>query len=96
MFNHQGDKKTYFYHLEEDNLQLLTQAPAHIDWSTEVSEYKLFAALELGESLTSMYLRIICENNEVDLIEDPLIRSLFSEGFASYQKAQLAKLKSQK
>ena len=96
LFNHQGDKKTYFYHLEEDNLQLLTQAPAHIDWSTEVSEYKLFAALELGESLTSMYLRIICENNEVDLIEDPLIRSLFSEGFASYQKAQLAKLKSQK
>ncbi|WP_409477293.1 MBL fold metallo-hydrolase [Pseudobdellovibrio sp. HCB154] len=94
LFNNQGLKKAYFYRLEEDNLQLLTQAPAQVDWFTEVSERKLFAALELGESLTSMYLRITCENEDVDIIEDPLIRSLFSEGFASYQKAQLLKLKS--
>lgn len=94
LFNNQGQKKTYYYRLEEDNLQLLTQAPAQVDWFTEVSEQKLFTALELGESLTSMYLRITCENDDVDIIEDPLIRSLFSEGFASYQKAQLKKIKS--
>lgn len=94
LFNNQGQKKTYHYRLEEDNLQLLTQIPAQVDWFTEVSEQKLFAALELGESLTSMYLRITCENDDVDIIEDPLIRSLFSEGFASYQKAQLKKIKS--
>lgn len=94
LFNNQGQKKTYYYRLEEDNLQLLTQIPPQVDWFTEVSEQKLFAALELGESLTSMYLRITCENDKVDIIEDPLIRSLFSEGFASYQKAQLKKNKS--
>lgn len=94
LFNNQGQKKTYYYRLEEDNLQLLTQVPPQVDWFTEVSEQKLFAALELGESLTSMYLRITCENDEVDIIEDPLIRTLFSEGFASYQKTQLKKIKS--
>lgn len=94
LFNHQGEMKTYCYLLEEDGMQLLAKTSPQVDWSTEVSEQKLFAALELGESLTSMYLRISCENTEVDIIEDPLIRCLFSEGFASYQKAQLKKIKS--
>lgn len=94
LFNHKGEEKNYFYRLDEDNLQNLSEAPQQVDWSTEVSEQKLFAALELGESLTSMYVRIATANEEVDILEDPLIRCLFSEGFASYQKAQLKKIKS--
>lgn len=92
LFNHLGEKKTYSYLLQEENIQIVAQTSQQPDWSTEVSEQKLFAALELGESLTSMYLRITCENNTVDILEDPLIRCLFSEGFASYQKAQLKKI----
>lgn len=94
LFDNLGEKKTYYYQLEEENIQCLSEAPKHIDWSTEVSEQKLFAALELGESLTSMYMRISCKNIEVDILEDPLIRCLFSESFANYQKAQLKKNKS--
>lgn len=98
LFNNHGEKKTYVYRLEEDNLELIPNASEIIDWSTEVPEQKLYAALELGESLTSMYLRISCDNADVDIIEDPLIRCLFScsdnGGFATYQKAQLKKIKS--
>lgn len=94
LFNHRGEKKTYSYLLQEENIQVSAKTPQQADWSTEVSEQKLFAALELGESLTSMYIRMTCENKGVDILEDPLIRCLFSEGFASYQKAQLKKIKS--
>lgn len=93
LFNDKGEEKKYFYRLQEENIELLSENPQHIDWSTEVSEQKLFAALDLGESLTSMYVRIFCDNDEVDLLEDPLIRCLFSEGFANYQKYQLKKIK---
>ena len=66
--------------------------------STEVAAAKLYAALELGESLTSMYMRI---NDTVfdpetehdlesaDLVDDPLVRCLFNDAFGAYQAAQL-------
>ncbi|MES2801330.1 MAG: MBL fold metallo-hydrolase [Bdellovibrionota bacterium] len=92
LFDHTGFAKNYYYQLKEENITLLTEIPALIDWITEVSEKKLHAALELGESLTSMYIRIVCKNEEVDILQDPLIRCLFSEGFAEYQKAQLKKI----
>ncbi|UUZ48323.1 hypothetical protein LP420_36545 [Massilia sp. B-10] len=59
---------------------------------------KLYAALELGESLTSLYLRIneavFAPQDEAaladaELIEDPLIRCLFNDAFGAYQAAQL-------
>ena len=92
LFDHAGLVRNYFYQLKEENILLLNEVPTVIDWITEVSEFKLLAALENGESLTSMYLRVICENKDVDILQDPLIRSLFSEGFAEYQKAQIKKI----
>lgn len=70
-------------------------------WLTEVPIVKLYAALELGESLTSMYMRIndtqlepSCEADlqDVDLLEDPLVRCLFNGVFGAYQKAQLKRI----
>lgn len=92
LFDHNGSVKNYFYQLKEENISILIEPPKIIDWTTEVPEFKLLAALEHGESLTSMYLRIICQNSDVDIIQDPLIRCLFSEGFAEFQKAQLNKI----
>ena len=55
----------------------------------------------MGESLTSMYVRINdavfdadTERDlaEADVVDDPLIRSLFSDGFGAYQRAQLRRL----
>lgn len=92
LFDHTGAVKNYYYQLKEENITLLTKTPALINWTTEVSENKLYAALELGESLTSMYVRINCDDEDVDIIQDPLIRCLFSEGFAEYQKAQLKQI----
>lgn len=93
IFDHTGSERKFFYRLNEDTIDLLNETPPKIDWFTEVPAQKLFAALQLGESLTSMYLRIICENENVDILEDPLIRCLFSEGFANFQKAQLKKIR---
>ncbi len=92
LFDHTGLVKNYYYQLKEENITFLTKTPALINWTTEVSENKLYAALELGESLTSMYVRINCDDEDVDIIQDPLIRCLFSEGFAEYQKAQLKQI----
>jgi hypothetical protein len=61
------------------------------DWTTEIPEAKFYAALELGESLTSIYARVIAPPT-ADIMEDPLIRCLYNGKFASYQKAQLALL----
>jgi hypothetical protein len=60
---------------------------AKADWTTEVPIAKLYAALELGESLTSMYVRINGSQFE-EIVDDPLIRCLFNGSLGSYQKAQ--------
>ena len=62
----------------------------------------MYAALELGESLTSMYMRINDavfdaeieqEIRAADIVDDPLIRCLFNDVFGAYQAAQLRRLK---
>jgi hypothetical protein len=59
---------------------------------------KLYAALEEGEALTSMYLRVndmvfdaATEQSlaDADVMDDPLVRCLFGETFGAYQAAQL-------
>jgi hypothetical protein len=71
-------------------------------WTTEVVAAKLYAALVSGESLTSMYVRIndivfdpeIEEQiQEADVLEDPLVRCLFTGVFGTYQQAQLKRLR---
>ncbi len=102
LFGNNGQITVFDYSLRRDECCLLSSetrgaetnaatAAGQPDWHTEVPIMKLYAALEAGESLTSMYLRISDVQN-VDALEDPLIRCLFSGKFASYQKAQLSKL----
>ncbi len=68
--------------------------PHAVDWETEVPIAKLYAALENGEALTSMYLRIKHrEFDGLDVLDDPLVKSLFDGKVASYQRAQLRKLR---
>ena len=70
---------------------------------TEVPTVKLFAALERGETLTSMYVRVNdtavsreaeADLKEMDVLEDPLIRTLFTGLFGAYQREQLRRIKS--
>ena len=101
LFDHAGQACHYHYRLEGDSAELLDGAAGPLGWSTEVPAAKLYAALELGESLTSMYMRINDERfapdaerelMDADLVDDPLIRCLFGDTFGAYQAAQLRRL----
>ncbi len=74
----------------------------NIAWTTEISAHKLNSALENGESLSSLYLRINAhrfsekiegELREVNHLDDPLLRTLYNGDALSYQRAQLKRLK---
>ncbi len=103
VFDHKGCSTNYFYQLTRLRLENFEGQcdPEVLSWLTEVPQAKLYAALYMGESLTSMYLRIndfrfedAIEKlvHEANVVEDPLIRCLFSGVFASYQSAQLRSL----
>ncbi|KQQ46392.1 hypothetical protein ASF61_18550 [Duganella sp. Leaf126] len=88
-------------HLEADRLQAAAietgslppgRAPQPSGWTTEIPAAKLYAGLALGESLTSMYVRIAGAPEDADIADDPLIRCLFNDAFGAYQAAQLRRL----
>jgi hypothetical protein len=88
--------------VEGDRIALLPDNDMPLGWTTEIAMTKVYAALNLGESLTSMYLRIndavfdeATEKDiaEADIVDDPLIRCLFNDVFGAYQAAQLLRLK---
>ncbi len=92
--------KNYFYRLDDESLVPVSECEA-VEWLTEISATKLFSALNSGETLTSLYLRINdCEFSgttetqiaSVDIGEDPLIRTLFSGDVLGYQKNQYKRL----
>lgn len=101
LYDHAGTGMHFFYRVQGDAIALLADGNDSLGWSTEIPMAKLYAALELGESLTSMYMRI---NDAVfdaqteqdiataDIVDDPLIRCLFNEVFGAYQSAQLHRL----
>lgn len=102
VYDHLGTVTHFFYHIENNTIRGLIQPMEPLAWTTEVPIRKLYAALEHGESLSSMYLRINDvqfdptiekEIVDVDIIEDPLVRSLFSGQFGAYQLAQLKEIK---
>ena len=100
LYDHMGNVFDFHYRIEGEAIALTD--PQAIAWLTEVPLAKLYAALERGESLTSMYLRI---NDTVfdaqterdlqtaELMDDPLVRCLFREGVGAYQAAQLQRLR---
>ena len=103
VFDHQGFKTQFVYCIHGRHIEIADRDVAMpLGWATEVSVNKLYSALERGESLTSMYIRINDIEFEpfisrridvVELTEDPLVRCLFEGVFGAYQKAQLARLR---
>jgi hypothetical protein len=102
VFDHVGGGTHWHYRVQGDGIAPVAADAGPLSWTTEIPAAKLYAALELGESLTSMYMRI----NDVrfddavelaletaELVDDPLIRCLFNDAFGAYQAAQLRRLK---
>ncbi len=89
------------YRLAPEGKATIDESEEPLGWTTEIPATKLYGALEQGESLTTMYLRINdtvfdpdTERDllEADVVDDPLIRTLFSDTFGAYQAAQLRRL----
>jgi L-ascorbate metabolism protein UlaG (beta-lactamase superfamily) len=101
LYDHAGQVTRFRYRLDVDGGACLDAGRAPLAWTTDIPAAKLYAALELGESLTSLYIRI---NDTVfdaeierdladaDVVDDPLIRCLYSDSFGAYQAAQLRRL----
>jgi hypothetical protein len=101
VYDHTGQATRFRYRLEAGGKAHLDEGAAPLGWTTEIPAAKLYAALALGESLTSMYMRINgvvfdadTERDlaDADVVDDPLIRCLFSDTFGAYQAAQLRRL----
>jgi L-ascorbate metabolism protein UlaG (beta-lactamase superfamily) len=101
IYDREGGVTRFRYRLEEGSAVHAGADDGPPGWTTDVPAAKLYAALALGESLTSMYVRINdavfdadTERDlaEADVVDDPLIRCLFSDGFGAYQRAQLRRL----
>jgi L-ascorbate metabolism protein UlaG (beta-lactamase superfamily) len=101
IYDHAGEATQFRYRLEADGTASPDDSAAPLGWTTEIPAAKLYAALELGESLTSMYMRINDSTfdadterdlAQADVVDDPLIRCLFSDTFGAYQAAQLRRL----
>ena len=99
LVDHTGAARQFDYVVEGDAIALSREALAPA-WLTEVAACKVYAALALGESLTSMYVRINdavfdaaseADLMDADIVDDPLIRCLFDEKVGAYQAAQLAR-----
>lgn len=106
VYDHAGKMISFYYRLNQESIELVEDCAAPIEWTTEIPIVKLFAAVENGEALTSLYVRINdivfapeieneIENKigSADVFEDPLIRCLFTGVFGAYQIAQLKKLR---
>jgi hypothetical protein len=95
VYDHEGAATRFRYRVHGDSIVPAEEGePA---WTTEIPMAKLYAGLALGESLTSMYMRINdCLVNEdilqADVVDDPLIRCLFDGAVGAYQAAQLNRL----
>jgi L-ascorbate metabolism protein UlaG (beta-lactamase superfamily) len=101
VYDHAGEVVRFRYRLTPGAAAQPEHTDAPLGWTTEIPAAKLYAALELGESLTSMYMRINDtvfdadterELLDADVVDDPLIRCLFSGSFGAYQAAQLRRL----
>jgi L-ascorbate metabolism protein UlaG (beta-lactamase superfamily) len=94
VYDHQGIAKDFYFRVAQNSVALAEASEESIDWLTEIAAVKIFGALENGESLSSLYVRIEPHTSEADPMEDPLLRCLYEGFFGSYQKAQLKRLAS--
>lgn len=102
VYDHAGACTQLHYQVHGDTIGLVDGSGDALSWTTEIPMAKVYAALELGESLTSMYMRIneaafdaATERDiaDADIVDDPLIRCLFDDAFGAYQAAQLRRIK---
>jgi hypothetical protein len=91
VYDHTGAVEQFRYRIHGDRIALTGDEEAPT-WTTEIPIAKLYAGLELGESLTSMYMRIAGAPADADIVDDPLIRCLFNVAVGAYQAAQLKRL----
>jgi hypothetical protein len=91
VYDHQGGVQQFRYRVHGDSIALTGDEEAPT-WTTEIPLAKLYAGLALGESLTSMYVRIDGAPADADIVDDPLIRCLFNDAIGAYQAAQLRRL----
>ncbi|MDC8758222.1 MBL fold metallo-hydrolase [Janthinobacterium fluminis] len=100
-YDHAGAVEHFRYRIHGDRIERVGLGDEPLSWSTEIPVCKIYAALALGESLTSMYMRINdrvfdagteAELESADIVDDPLIRCLFNDTVAAYQAAQLRRL----
>ncbi len=101
LYGHDGAATVLHYRTHGDLIDLVPETGEAPGWTTEVPLVKCHAALVLGESLTSMYMRINdgpfdaaarAGLEEADIVDDPLIRCLFNDAIGAYQAAQLKRL----
>ena len=101
VYDHQGEAQSFNYLIQNGHMNLISATKVELSWLTELPLFKLYAALEEGESLTSMYIRvndtrfkseIEGEIQSIDALEDPLVRCLFTGVFGEYQKSQLHRI----
>ena len=101
IYNNLGQAFNFHYKIKLNLIESLGAELLDPSWLTEISMTKLYGALENGETLSSIYIRINDilfdsqtedELQDVDLIEDPLLRCLYQSSFGGYQKNQLRKL----
>ncbi|HEX9172843.1 MAG TPA: MBL fold metallo-hydrolase [Telluria sp.] len=101
VYDHEGSATHFRYSIDGERMEHCAEGAGRLAWTTEVPASKLYAALALGESLTSMYMRINDvrfdaeiedEIGEADIVDDPLIRCLFNDAVCAYQAAQLRRL----
>lgn len=91
VYDHEGVARQFRYRIHGDDIALTGDEEAPT-WTTEIPIAKLYAGLALGESLTSMYMRISGAPPDADIVDDPLIRCLFNDAFGAYQSAQLKRI----
>lgn len=101
LYDQRGHVMHFHFRVHQNKLSSCDADDATIEWTTEICQYKLHAALTTGETLTSLYMRIndfpFNDNTRQELeyaeiVDDPLIRCLFNEKFGAYQRDQLAQL----
>lgn len=91
LWDENANDTVFLYQIRDARLSRIQTATQPVSWTTELPIQKLYSAIVNGESLTSLYVRIYGSQFD-DLVDDPLIRSLYTGQVASYQKAQLRKL----
>jgi L-ascorbate metabolism protein UlaG (beta-lactamase superfamily) len=91
LFDHNGKEKTLSYQIAPNEMKIIKQNSDQ-GWVTEAPAIKILSALEEGEALNSLYIRMRGLPFD-NIFEDPLVTGLFDGDYFSYQRNQLKRLR---